>query len=191
MSDITRLLADARGGDAEALRRVTDRLYVELGQLARREMRGERPDHTLEPTALVHELYLRLLAEDAPTFENRAHFFASAAVAIRRLLIEHARARARHKRGGGRERVTLDGLATPAAAAADDEQLLAVHEALERLAQFDPQKARLVELRFFAGCSVEEVAQVLGVSESTVAREWRLARAWLQAQLGELPPDEP
>ena len=189
MSDITRLLADARGGDAEALRRVTDRLYAELGDVARREMRGERPDHTLEPTALVHELYLRLLAEDAPSFENRAHFFASAAVAIRRLLIEHARARSRHKRGGGRERVALDEQAAPAPAS--DERLLALHEALERLAEFDPQKARLVELRFFAGCTVEESAHVLGVSESTVAREWRLARAWLQAQLGELPPDGP
>lgn len=189
MSDITRLLADARGGDAEALRRVTDRLYTELGELARREMRGERADHTLEPTALVHELYLRLLAEDAPSFENRAHFFASAAVAIRRLLIEHARARSRHKRGGARDRehVKLDEQAAPVG----DERLLALHEALERLAEFDPSKARLVELRFFAGCTVQEAAQVLGVSESTVAREWRLARAWLQAQLGELPPDAP
>lgn len=190
MSEITRLLADARGGDAQALKKVTDRLYVELGELARREMRSERPDHTLEPTALVHELYLRLLAEDAPNFENRAHFFASAAVAIRRLLIEHARARSRHKRGGARDRehVALDQQAAPPAG---DERLLALHEALERLAEFDPQKARLVELRFFAGCTVQEVAQVLGVSESTIAREWRLARAWLAAQLGELPPDEP
>jgi RNA polymerase sigma factor (TIGR02999 family) len=189
MSDITRLLADARGGDAEAMRRVTDRLYAELGDLARREMRGERADHTLEPTALVHELYLRLLAEDAPTFENRAHFFASAAVAIRRLLIEHARARSRHKRGGARdrERVPLDQQPAPPAS---DERLLSLHEALEKLAEFDPQKARLVELRFFAGCTVQEAAQVLGVSESTVAREWRLARAWLAAQLGEPPADE-
>ena len=189
MSDITRLLADARGGDAQALGRVTDRLYLELAQLARREMQGERADHTLEPTALVHELWLRLLAEDAPAFENRAHFFASAAVAIRRLLIEHARARSRQKRGGGRERVELDEQAAPPPAADRDERLLALHEALERLASFDAQKARLVELRFFAGCSVEEVAQVLGVSESTVAREWRLARAWLQDQLGDAAPD--
>src|SRR5262245_24517711 len=189
MSDITRLLADARGGDAQAMNRVTDRLYVELGELARRQMSSERPDHTLEPTALVHELYLRLLSgEDAPSFENRAHFFASAAVAIRRLLVEHARARSRHKRGGGRgrEHVALDQHAAPAA---PDERLLALHEALEQLADFDPQRARLVELRVFAGCSVAEAAQALGVSESTVAREWRLARAWLAAQLGELPPD--
>ena len=189
MSDITRLLADARGGDAQALNRVTDRLYQELREVARRELRGERPDHTLEPTALVHELYLRLLSgEDAGTFENRAHFFASAAVAIRRLLIEHARARARHKRGGGRERVPLDDQA--AEAAGRDERLLALHETLERLAGFDAQKARLVELRFFAGCSVQESAQVLGVSESTVAREWRLARAWLQDQLGDGAPTD-
>jgi len=184
MSDITRILEEARRGDPGSVERLTERLYGELRRLAQREMRAERADHTLEPTALVHELYLRLLAgEDAPGFENRAQFFAAAATAIRRLLVEHARARARQKRAGGRKRVELD--ESLAATGGGDERLLEIEDVLERLAAFDPQKARLVELRFFAGLSVEEAARALGVSESTVAREWRLARAWLQGQLDE------
>ena len=184
MSDITLILEAARRGDPGSVERLTERLYGELRRLAEREMRGERADHTLEPTALVHELYLRLLAgEDAPGFENRAHFFGAAATAIRRLLVEHARARGRAKRSGGGKRVQLDEEALPAAVEVADERLLALESVLERLATLDPQKARIVELRFFAGCSVEEVARALGTSESTIAREWRFARAWMQAQL--------
>lgn len=183
MSDITRILEAARRGDPGSVEQLTERLYSELRRLARHEMRAERVDHTLEPTALVHELYLRLLAgEDAPGFENRAHFFAAASTAIRRLLVEHARARARAKRSGGHNRVEFDEELLPVTRAGD-ERLLAVEDALERLAVFDPQKAKIVELRFYAGCPVEEVARALGVSESTIAREWRLARAWLQGQL--------
>lgn len=183
MADITRILDEARRGEPGSVERLTDRLYEELRQLARREMRAERADHTLEPTALVHELYLRLLSGDsAPSFENRAHFFAAAGHAIRRLLVEHARARSRLKRGGDHGRVELDEhtLALPEAS---DGRVLALEAALEQLAAFDPQRARLVELRFFAGCTAEEAAAALGISESTVAREWRLARAWLQDQL--------
>ena len=184
MSDITQILEAARRGEPGSIERLTEELYGQLRALAQREMRGERADHTLEPTALVHELYLRLLAgEDAPEFQNRAHFFGAAATAIRRLLVEHARARARLKRGNGRARVEIDEEALAEIAAGGDERLLALDEVLERLSAFDPQKAKLVELRFFAGCSVEEVGRTLGVSESTIAREWRLARAWLQGQL--------
>ena len=183
MSDITRILDEARRGDPGSIERLTERLYTELRQVARREMRAERADHTLEPTALVHELYLRLLAgENAPSFQNSAHFFGAAATAVRRLLVEHARARARQKRSGGRARVELDEQVL-AAPEGRDERLLALDEVLERFAAFDPDKAKLVELRFFAGLSVEEVARALEVSESTVAREWRLARAWLQGQI--------
>ncbi len=190
MSDITRILEEARRGEPGSVERLTERLYAELRRLARFEMRAERADHTLEPTALVHELYLRVLAgEEAPGFENRAHFFAAAATAIRRLLVEHARARGRQKRSGGRARVELEDRAGPEGADTD-ERLLALEAALERLAAFDPQKARIVELRFFTGCSVEDVARALGVSESTVAREWRLARAWLHGQL-RAPDDGP
>ena len=185
MSDITRILEETRRGEPGSLERLTERLYGELQELARHEMRAERAGHTLGPTALVHELYLRLSAGgDTPSFENRAHFFGAAATAIRRLLVEHARARGRQKRAGGRKRVELDdettaGPTTPLG----DERLLALEAALERLAAYDAQKAKIVELRFFAGCSVEDVAHALGVSESTIAREWRFARAWLQGQL--------
>lgn len=183
MSDITRILEEARRGEPGSVERLTDRLYDELRQLARREMRAERADHTLEPTALVHELYLRLLSgEDAPTFENRAHFFAAAAHAIRRLLVEHARSRSRLKRGGDKKRQQMDEQALPFPEE-NDGRVLALEAALERLAGFDPQRARIVELRFFAGCTSEEAAAALGISESTVAREWRLARAWLHGQL--------
>ncbi len=183
MSDVTRILEEVRRGEPGSVERLTDRLYGELRQLARREMRAERADHTLEPTALVHELYLKLLSgADTPSFQNRAHFFAAAANALRRLLVEHARARARLKRGGDRQRVEIDELTLPFSEE-HDARVLALEAALERLAQVDPQRARLVELRFFGGCTAEEAGAALAMSESTVTREWRLARAWLQDQL--------
>jgi len=190
MSDITRILEEARRGEPGAVERLTERLYGELQRLAHSEMRGERASHTLEATALVHELYLRMLAgEEAPAFENRAHFFGAAATAIRRLLVEHARARGRAKRSDGRRRVELDDSTATTPEVDRDGRLLALEAALEKLAALDEQKARIVELRFFAGCSVEEVARALGVSESTIAREWRFARAWLQDQLEGLAVD--
>ena len=156
--------------------------YNELKALARREMSRERVCHTLQPTALVHEAYMRLIG-DGVEFESRGHFFAAAAAAIRRVLVEHARRRSRLKRGGDRDRMELlhDEVAEPLR----DSRILALDEALTTLSGFDPEKARLVELRFFAGMSVRDVATTLGVSESTVARDWRLARAWLFDVLGE------
>ena len=187
MSDFTQLLQRAGAGDAEANERLAVQLYDELRSLARREMAGERPGHTLQPTALVHEAYVRLIGNTDQRFENRAHFHAAAAAAIRRILIEHARRRGRARRGGARQRVELDGelLASPDR----DEHLLALDEALRRLAELDPGHARLVELRFFAGMTLDEAAQVLGVSQSTVVRQWRLARAWLQAALDDAAGD--
>ena len=183
MSDVTRILEEVRRGDPGSLERLTERLYGELRQLAQRAMRAERADHTLEPTALVHELYLRLLSgEDAKSFQNRAHFFAAAARAIRRLLVEHARARARLKRGGDRDRLEVDVMTLPFSEE-HGSRVLALEAALERLSAVDPQRARIVELRFFGGCTAEEAGAALSISESTVTREWRLARAWLQAEL--------
>jgi RNA polymerase sigma factor (TIGR02999 family) len=186
MVDFPHLLSAAQTGDAKAAEDLAARLYADLHELARREMADERRNHTLQPTALVHEAYLRLVAGGA-AFADRESFCAAAATTIRRVLVDHARRRARDKRGGGQLRVPLEGLevAEPLA----DEDLLSLDDALARLAAFDPTKARLVELRFFAGLSMTELARTLGASESTVQREWRVARAWLRAHLGEARGD--
>lgn len=169
------------GEEAANDERLAEELYAELRELARRELAHERPDHTLQPTALVHEAYLRLSGAEGAKFQNRAHFYGAAAQAIRRVLVDHARARARHKRGGGVPPVRLDDLEL--VAPQRDEQLLQLDEALDRLARLDPSKARLVELRFFAGMTLDEAATLLGASPSTAARDWRTARAWLQSEL--------
>ncbi len=163
---------------------ITALLYHDLRELARRELSSERADHTLVPTALVHEAWLRLGGPDA-SFESRAHFFGAAARAIRRVLIEHARRRTSARRDAGRAPTTLGQDAPAAADERDDGLWLALDAALERLAVFSPRKARLVELRFFAGLSADELARALDVSEATLRREWRLTRAWLRAELGE------
>jgi RNA polymerase sigma factor (TIGR02999 family) len=181
MVDFNRILRSAQGGDAQAAQELAALLYDELHELARREMRSERPDHTLQPTALVNEAYLRLVAEKDGSFADRESFFAAAATAIRRVLVDHARKRAREKRGGGFVRVPLEGL--DVAEPLDDRELLTLDDALARLASIDPTKARIVELRFFAGLSIEELGQAIGASESTIRREWRMARAWLRAQM--------
>jgi RNA polymerase sigma factor (TIGR02999 family) len=183
MSDVDRLLDEARRGDAEASEQLAVLVYGELREMAQREMAGERPDHTLQPTALVHEAYMRLVSADGTTFENRAHFFGAAATAIRRVLVEHARKRAREKRGGGRARLDLDEsiLAEPGR----DQLLVALDEALVELAEFAPNHARLVDLRFFAGMTLADIATLSQVSVSTVQRDWRIARAWLQGKLEE------
>lgn len=182
MADLQHLLRAAEAGDAKAAADLAARLYADLHELARREMANERRNHTLQPTALVHEVYLRLVGGDGVAIADRETFFAAAATTIRRVLVDHARRRGRDKRGGGLSRVPLDGLdvAEPLA----DEDLLSLDDALARLAEFDPSKARLVELRFFAGLSTAELARALGASESTVQRDWRVARAWLRAHLG-------
>jgi RNA polymerase sigma factor (TIGR02999 family) len=181
MEDLTMILKRADEGDAQAARRLVALLYDELRSLAQREMAGERRDHTLQPTALVHEAYLRLMTGEQPRFENRAHFFGAAAAAIRRVLVDHARSRGRLKRGGRRTRIELG--ASEPATPMPNEDLLALDEALLRLAEFAPIQARIVELRFFAGMTIPEVARALSVSETTVQRDWRVARAWLKGEL--------
>jgi RNA polymerase sigma factor (TIGR02999 family) len=161
-------------------------VYDELHRLAQHFFRGQRPDHTLQPTALVHEAYLRLFKAKAPAWRDREHFFCVAAQAMRQILVNHARDRRRLKRGGGRERVTLDDVVTVSRDDAPD--LEALEGALEALAALDARKARLVELRYFVGLSNEEIAELFGVSLSTVKSDWRLAKAWLLERL-ERGPD--
>ncbi|MGD8375207.1 MAG: sigma-70 family RNA polymerase sigma factor [Acidobacteriota bacterium] len=185
--EITRLLARWRGGDAEALDRLFPLVYGPLREIAARQMRVERPGHTLQPTALVNEAYLRLVRRDGAVVEDRAQFLAVAAQAIRRILVDHAREKGRLKRGGGRLRVTLS---EEVAADARDLDLVALDEALERLGEQDPENQQVVELRFFGGLSEKEVATVLGLSERTVRRRWTYARAWLFRELSRdgVPP---
>jgi len=177
---ITELLSDWGNGNRAALDQLLPIVYRQLRVMARRELRRERPDHTLQPTALVNELYFRLVGQQRASWQNRAQFFGVAAQLMRRILVDHARAHVAEKRGGAAPRITLDDADLTAAA---DVELLAIDRALTRLAEVDPQQARLVELRFFSGMSVEETAQVLGCSTRTVKREWRLAKAWLFGQL--------
>ena len=181
MTDLTRILGEIREGDAGAPERLAAALYDELRRMAGRQMAHERPDHTLQPTALVHEAYVRLVSGEVATFENRAHFLGAAAIAIRRVLVEHARKRARIKRGGDLQRVDLDDV--DPAGPVPDAALIGLDEALVELAGFAPRQARLVELKFFAGMSIPEIARLMQVSESTIQREWRIARAWLKGEL--------
>jgi RNA polymerase sigma factor (TIGR02999 family) len=187
--DVTRLLQAWSLGDVEAGERALLLVYQELKRQAARYLRRERGDHTLRPTALVHEAYLRLVGQPGVAWQNRSQFFGVAAQMMRRVLVDHARARARGKRAGGWRRVSLEeagGTANPAAAR--DVDLLALDAALGELAQLDPERARLVELRFFAGLSIDEAARLLGVSPSTVTRDWRMAKAWLFRRIqGEKP----
>jgi len=164
-------------------------VYAELRRIAAREMRRERPGRTLQTTALVHEAYLRLLKDASLSFESRAHFLGIAARAMREILIEHARGRGARKRGGGAVRLTLDDVTAPVAAPSID--VLALDEALQRLARLDERHARVVELRYFGGLSVEETAAALDLSPATVKRAWTLARAWLYRELaGERATDQ-
>lgn len=183
MSEFTRLLHAAEARPPEEAEPAVGALYEELRRLARACMRGERSDHTLPPTALANEAWLRLANSQTTDFADAGAFFAAAATTLRRILVEHGRRRSRQKRGGDRHRVDLppDDLVAPQR----DEQLLALDAALQRLAEVAPMKARLVELRFFAGLSVAEAATLLGLSERTVARDWRVARAFLHAELRE------
>jgi RNA polymerase sigma factor (TIGR02999 family) len=177
MSDLTQLLIAVDAGDAHAAEQLLPLVYDELRRLAAHQLAGEKPGQTLDPTGLVHEAYLRLLGPAEPrSYRDGRHFFAVAATAMRRILIDNARRKRTQKRGGDRERQPLESLAAPM----PDEELLALDEALEQLAAKDPQKAQLVELRYFAGLTGEEAAQVLGISASTADRHWAYARAWLQ-----------
>ena len=177
---ITEILARIHAGEASA-DDLIPLVYDELRLLARRRLRRQGTSGTLQPTVLVHEAYLRLVGSASPAWENRAHFFAVAAIAMRQLLSNHARDRAAGKRGGGRERVTLSDEITPCHT--PDVDLMALSQALERLEALDERQARIVTLRFLSGMSVPEVAHALSISTATVEREWRMAKAWLSATL--------
>jgi RNA polymerase sigma factor (TIGR02999 family) len=177
MSDVTQLLDKAAKGEPRASADLMPLVYEELRKLAAARMANEPEGHTLQPTALVHEAWLRLVRSEDQTWENRAHFFAAAAEAMRRILIENARRKARLKRGGGQQRLDIADLEL--AGATGDEKLLLVNAALERLHKEDPEKERLVVLKFFGGLTNQEVATSLGVTERTVERHWASAKAWL------------
>src|SRR5262252_733295 len=179
---ITAWLALWRHGDEQARERLFDTVHSQLRQIAAKLLQQERANHTLEPSALVNELCVRLFGGQAVSYQDRAHFFAIAAQTMRRILIDYARAGVAEKRGGGRQRVTLSGVDgwTPISR---DEDILALDQALSRLAMVDPRAARVVELRFFAGLQEDETAVALGVSEITVKRDWKAARAWLISHL--------
>lgn len=179
--DVTRLLADLAEDGQDAMDRVFPLVYDELHRVAQRKLQSERPDHTLNATALVHEAYLRLFGATPPRWDNRAHFFGAAAEAMRRILIERARRQARQKRGGTPERVPLADLA--AESPLDPETLIALDSALGDLEQRDGAMARVVKLRYFAGLTVDETASALDLAPRTVDRQWTAARAWLKLKL--------
>ena len=179
-ADLTGLLRAWGEGDREAGERLIPLVYGELRRQAARYLRRERRDHTLRPTALVHEAYLRLMEQRDTEWQNRGQFFGVAAMVMRRILTDHARRHGAGKRGGSWYRVSLDDVG---AQEGRDLDLLALDAALVELAALDPEKARMVELRFFGGLDIEETAELLGVSPSTVSREWRLAKAWLYRKL--------
>lgn len=181
--DITRALEELSAGDPEALDRLLPVVYENVREIARRELRRERPGHTLNATALVHEAYLRLVELERISWESRAHFFGAAARAMRRILISYARMKKADKRGSGAEHVSLDDAVALARSRPD--RILALDEALERLARRDARQARIVECRYFAGMSVEETGSALGISPATVKRDWSLAWAWLNRELAE------
>lgn len=180
-SDVTRLLMNLAAGDHAAVDALLPLVYTELRRLAGAYMRNERQEHTLGATALVHEAYLRLVDQTRVEWKGRAHFFGVSANLMRQILVDHARSHKARKRGGDVEKISLQPELVAATAKGSD--LLEIDEALRELAAMDPQKARIVELRFFGGLSVEETAEVLGVSVPTVNRHWRSAKAWLYGRL--------
>ena len=180
--DVAQLLADASAGKREALDALLPLVYDELHRQAAAYMRRERPGHTIQATALVHEAYLRLMKEPNTRWQNRAHFCAIAANSMRQILVERARARRRLKRAGDQQRITLSD-AIPSASTAGAVDVEVLDAALHRLTSLDPDLARLVEMRFFGGLSIDETAEVLGVSPATVKRNWATARAWLKREM--------
>ena len=181
-SDVTQLLDKAQNGDKESLDTLLPLIYDELRRVAANQLRAERENHTLQATALVHEAYLRLLEQQEVDWQNRAHFFSIAAEMMRRILVNYAIQRNAKKRGDGVTRISLDD-AISFSNGESDLDLVSLDAALKRLAEFDEIQARIVELRFFGGLTIEEVAEVLDISESTVKREWKMAKAWLKTQL--------
>jgi len=187
-SELTQLLADWGNGDRSALDKLFPLVHSELRRIAQRQMSQERPGHTLQATALVNEAYLKLAGQQGFDWQNRAHFFAVCAQVMRHILIDHARAHARDKRGGGAVKVSLN----DALVVAEDQaaHFIALDEALRVLERLDPQKSKIVELRYFGGLSIEEAAEVLNVSPRTVRREWQRAKAWLYRMMTEGIEDE-
>ena len=183
---VTQLLVRWRAGDREALEALMPLVYDELRRLAHHYLRRERSDHTLQSTALVHEAYLRLAGQNPPQWQNRAHFFGIAAHIMRQILVEHARSRGAAKRGANAPRLALDeAIALPQQS---DVDVIALDRALQELSELDAQQGRIVELRFFAGLTIEDTSEVLGISPATVKRDWTTARAWLyRAMTGEAP----
>ena len=179
--EVTRILNDLSAGNPAAPDRLMPLVYEELRRLASRYLNRERPDHTLQPTALVHEAYLRLVDQTQVTWQNRAHFIGVAAQMMRRILVDHARLHKVEKRGGHRRKLSLDEAVS--FEERRDVDLIALDDALADLGRLDPQQCRIVELRFFAGLTLDETAEVIGISRSTVKREWVMAKAWLYDQL--------
>jgi RNA polymerase sigma factor (TIGR02999 family) len=179
---ITQLLIRWKGGDQAALEQLMPLVYSELRRLAANYLRREREGHTLQPTALVNEAYLKLVDQRNPKWQNRAHFYGIAAQVMRRILVDHARMRDAEKRGGANQQrlsiTSAEGVSTK-----PNFDVLALHEALEELTAMDPQQGKIVELKFFGGLSIEEVAEVLGIGHATVERDWKMARAWLRRKL--------
>ena len=195
---VTQLLALWRGGDERAFAQLSTILYEELRRLAERHLRRERSDHTVQSTALVHEAFLRLVTQQSVDWQSRAHFFGLASKLMRRVLVDHARARLAHKRGGGANLLSLDQLLEPSDTdeaggpvptalqhvdGHTQEEIAAIDAALMRLEQIDPRQAQIVEMRYFGGLTVEQTADAIDISEATVKREWTLARAWLRREL--------
>jgi len=183
-TEVSQLLRAWSDGEKAAADRLMPLVYEELRQIARRQMRRQRAGHTLQTTALIHEAYLRLVGESDAPWQNRAHFFGVAAKAMRHILVDHARSRQAAKRGGAAQRVTLD---EAALVSAEPAELVALDDALQSLAALDPRKSQVVEFKYFGGLTVKEIAEVLQVSPETVARDWRLARAWLLRELSNMP----
>jgi RNA polymerase sigma factor (TIGR02999 family) len=182
---ITELLLAVSEGGRDALDQLVPFVYDHLRRIAAAQIRREAPGHSLQPTALVHEAYVRLVDQRHVQWRDRAHFFGVAASLMRRILVDHARARLADKRGGGLERVTL--LGDEAAASPRGIDVLALHDSLDRMAAFNPRLERIVELRYFGGLTIEEAAEVVGISEATLVREWTIAKAWLRADLSGTP----
>jgi RNA polymerase sigma-70 factor, ECF subfamily len=187
-ADVTSLLNELAAGDQEAAAKLVPLVYEELHRLATSRLRHERPDHTLQATALVHEAYMKLVAQRDAKWQNRTQFFAVASQVMRRILVDYARGQHRIRRGGKQQKVSLDDvlLVSPDRT----EEVLAVNESLLRLEKFDFRQGRIVELRYFGGLTVDEAAEILGVSSKTVMREWKIAKAWLYGDLKERHGDD-
>ena len=186
-NEITKLLHNWQGGDRAALDALVPVVYKELHRLAHCELRKERPNHTLQSAALVHEAYFRLLGQKPPQWESRTHFFAIAAQLMRQILVDYARRRRASKRGSGVCMLTLDDAMALPQRKDKDVDVIAVDDALNALAEIDPRQSRVVELRFFAGLSLEETSEVMGIATATVQRDWTAARAWLHREISRRP----